>query len=151
MTAATAMAESVRLSMLNRTSRVVRAPGAERAVAVGVALTCAVAVVDALLGSRIVLVGLLVIGPACTAVSIWPGATLAVSVLAVALAVVLGIPDGVWASAQHHVFTGAVLLVGGVSTAAVFLVSRSTRPSEGAVVLAMADRTHRRDDRPRRG
>ena len=89
---------------------------------IGFALTCGVAAIDALLGDRVVLIGLLVLGPACAAVSLRPRPTFAVSLWAVALAVALGVADGIWATYEHLAFTAAVVVVGIVNTTVVAIV-----------------------------
>jgi len=74
-----------------------------------------VAGVDALLGPRLVLIGLLIAGPSCTLLSRRLKPTLASGAWAVALAVVLGIPDGIWASYEHLAFVSAVVVSAAVN------------------------------------
>ena len=89
----------------------------------GFALACGVAAIDALLGDRVVLIGLVVLGPACAATSLRPRPTFAVSSWAVLLALVLGVADGIWATHEHLAFTAAVVIVGIVNTTVVAVMA----------------------------
>jgi cation:H+ antiporter len=92
----------------------------------GLALSVAVAAADAALGSRVVLIGLLVVGPCCVLLTgrwIPTGLT---GLWAVGLAVILGVPDGIWGTATHVAFLVAVAIVAVVSTASAALISRFT-------------------------
>ena len=79
-------------------------------------LCLAISIADALLGHRIILIGLLIVGPCC---AIFGGRwfqTAIIGVAAVSLGVVLSIPDGIWGSAAQLELVGAVFLVALVST-----------------------------------
>lgn len=85
---------------------------------VGLGMTVFVAATDAALGSRIVLIGLLVVGPCIVLLTgrwIPTGLT---GVLAAGLAVALGIPDGIWGTTTHLAFLAAVVAVAVATTAA---------------------------------
>ena len=87
----------------------------------------AVAVIDAATGRRIVLIGLLVVGP-CTA--LLTGRWLPVAATgawACGLAVILGLPDRIWATGTHIVFISAVAVVAAAAVAGSVLISRKCR------------------------
>ena len=90
------------------------------------ALCAVVAAVDALLGHRLVLIGLLIVGPCCAVLTSRWSRTALTGAWAVGLAVVLGLPDRIWGTATHLAFLGAVLVVALVSTAATAVVQRIT-------------------------
>jgi hypothetical protein len=87
--------------------------------ALSMLLAALVAVIDAAAGHRVVLIGLLIAGP-CTALLTgrWLPTALT-GAWACGLAVLLGLPDGIWASATHLAFIAAV------TTAAAALISRT--------------------------
>jgi cation:H+ antiporter len=89
----------------------------------GLALSVAVAAADAALGSRLVLIGLLIIGPCCVLLTgrwIPTGLT---GLWAVGLAVILGVPDGIWGTGTHLAFLAAVTAVALASTLAAAVIS----------------------------
>ena len=102
---------------------------ARRLWALSLLLSVLVAGVDAALGHTVILIGLLVVGP-CTALltSRWQLAALT-GLWVISLAVVLGIPDGIWASAAHLAFIAAVASVARVTTAAAALISNARSES----------------------
>ena len=79
-------------------------------------LCLAVSIADAVLGHRIILIGLLIVGPCCVIFGGRWFQTAIVGVAAVGLGVVLSIPDGIWGSAAQLELVGAVFLVALVST-----------------------------------
>jgi cation:H+ antiporter len=89
----------------------------------------AVAATDAATGHRVVLIGLLIVGP-CIALLTgrWLPAA-ATGVWVCGLAVLLGLPDGIWATGTHLVFISVVALV-------------ATAAAAGAVVIDRAGRRH---------
>jgi len=92
--------------------------------ATSVVLCVVVAAADALTGQRVILMGLLVLGPCCAMLTRrWSRAAISGAV-AVGLAVLLGVPDGIWGTAAHFVFIGAVLVVAVVSASGTFVVER---------------------------
>ncbi len=76
-----------------------------------------VGLADVLTGRHLILIGLLVAGPALAAPSGRLLATAGSSVAAVVLAVVLGAPDRIWLTVEHVIWISAVGLVGIVATA----------------------------------
>ena len=88
-----------------------------------IVLAAMVAAVDAAAGHRLILIGLLIAGP-CTALltgrwqltaltGLWSGG----------LALLLGFPDGIWATAAHLTFVAAVATVAVIATGAAAVVS----------------------------
>jgi hypothetical protein len=76
-----------------------------------VAIILVITAVDALLGSRIILIALLMVGPCCALFSarrVWAAQ---VGAMAVGLALFLALPDGIWGTTAQFALTGAVLLV----------------------------------------
>ena len=81
-------------------------------------LLCGViAACDAASGPHLILIGLLVIGPACALLTARWTLTAAASCLAVALGVALGVPDQIFATVTQYVFLAAVAAVGTTATA----------------------------------
>ncbi len=70
-----------------------------------------ITVADALLGSRIILIGLLMIGPCCALFSARRVSTAQAGVIAVGLAFLLALPDGIWGTVAQFAFAGVVLMV----------------------------------------
>jgi hypothetical protein len=70
-----------------------------------------VAAADSLLESRIILIGLLMMGPRCTLFSARRVSTAWAGGVAVGLAFLLALPDGIWGTTTQFAFTGAVLMV----------------------------------------
>jgi hypothetical protein len=76
------------------------------------------AALDAALGHRIILIGLLIAGPCCVLLTgrwVLTGVT---GLWVTGLAVVLGLPDGIWGTGTHFIFLAAVAGVALVSTVA---------------------------------
>jgi cation:H+ antiporter len=96
---------------------------AGRILALSIALTALVAAIDAAAGHRLILIGLLVAGP-CVALLTgrWPLTALA-GAWACGLAVLLGVPDGIWANGTHLAFVAAVAVVTVAATAAAAVIS----------------------------
>jgi hypothetical protein len=94
---------------------------ANRILALSVGLCVSVSAVDALAGRHIVLIGLLIVGPCCAVLTGRWVRTASTGAVAIGLALVLGFPDGIWGTATHLAFVGAVLVVAVVSTCAVFV------------------------------
>ena len=122
-------APALRESMMNRESLL---PGwsVGRLWVLGLVLSLLVAVVDAALGHRVVLIGLLIIGPCCVLLTRRWVPTALTALWAIGLAVVLGIPDGIWGSATHLAFLGAVAVVAVANTAAAALIG-NVKPGGG--------------------
>ena len=82
---------------------------------------------DALLGSHVILIGLLMIGPCCALFSARRVSTAQAGVIAVGLALLLALPDGIWDTVAQFAFTGAVLLVAIACTWAAGIMESLTR------------------------
>ena len=79
----------------------------------------------ALLGPLVVLIGLLIVGP-CSALLTGRWVPTALTGLwAIGLAVVLGVPDGIWGSTTHLAFIAAVASVALATIAAAALISKA--------------------------
>jgi cation:H+ antiporter len=96
--------------------------------ALGLALTVAVAAADAGLGHRVVLIGLLIVGPCSVLLTgrwVLTGLT---GLFAIGLAVALGIPDGIWGTGTHLAFLAAVTVVTLAATLAAAVIGFAARP-----------------------
>ena len=94
----------------------------------GLTLTAAVAAADAGLGHRVVLIGLLIVGPCSVLLTgrwILTGLT---GLFAIGLAVALGVPDGIWGTGTHLAFLAAVTVVTVAATLAAAVIGLATRP-----------------------
>ena len=78
---------------------------------ISIGLTLSIAVIDAALGTRFLLIGLLMVGPCCALFTAQRARVAEVGAVAVGLALVLAFPDGIWATSAQLAFTGAVLVV----------------------------------------
>jgi cation:H+ antiporter len=76
---------------------------------------------------HIVLVGLVIIGPCCALLTGRWAPTALTGTWATGLAVVLGIPDGIWATSTHLTFITAVTCVAATTTAAAALIRKISR------------------------
>lgn len=93
-----------------------------------VAIMFVITTVDALLGPRIILIGLLMVGPCCALLSARRVSTAQAGAVAVGLALVLALPDGIWGTVAQFAFTGAVLIVAIACTWAAGIIESATRP-----------------------
>jgi cation:H+ antiporter len=100
---------------------------APRLALLGGVLVGAIAAIDALLGSRVVLVGLLVVGPCCGVLTRRGVLAGALSLFALACALAVAIPDGIWLSWAQLAFTLGIGIVALVATAAARAMERSQR------------------------
>ena len=94
----------------------------------GLAISAAIAIIDAVLGHRVILIGLLIAGPCCALLTgrwIPTGLT---GLWVIGLAVVLGLPDAIWGTSTHLAFLAAVAAVAMVSTLAAALIEIRTPP-----------------------
>jgi hypothetical protein len=82
---------------------------------------------DALLGHRVILIGLLTAVPCCALLTGRWSHTAIGGALAVGLAVVLGVPDRIWGTATHLACIGAVAAVAVISSLSALAVERVTR------------------------
>ena len=95
---------------------------ARRLWTVSMIATSAVAAVDAATGHRLVLIGLLIVGP-CIALltASWLAATIT-GAWACGLAVLLGLPDGIWATGTHLAFISATTIVAVAASAGAAMI-----------------------------
>jgi cation:H+ antiporter len=84
----------------------------------GLAVSVIVAVIDAALGNRAILVGLLIVGPCCVVLTGRWVPTGLTGLWVTGLAVMLGLPDGIWGTPIFYTWLGAVAVVALASTAA---------------------------------
>ena len=87
-------------------------------------LCSAVAACDAASGPRLILIGLLIVGPCCALLTGRWALTAAASCFAVALGVVLGVPDQIFATVIQYAFLSAVAAVGLTATASAVILQR---------------------------
>jgi cation:H+ antiporter len=87
----------------------------------------AVAAIDAATGRRVVLIGLLIVAP-CIALLTgrWLPATIT-GMWACGLAVLLGLPDGIWATGTHLAFIAATAIVAVAAAAGAAMIDRAGR------------------------
>jgi cation:H+ antiporter len=85
------------------------------------------AAADAATGHRVVLIGLLVVGPCLALLSGRWLPTAATSGCACGLAVVLGWPDGIWATGTHLSFVAAIAVVAAVATGGAAMIDHARR------------------------
>ena len=100
--------------------------------AVAFILTLAIAVTDAILTNRIILIALLVVGPLCGLLTGRWVKTATVGVWSVALAVMLGFPDEIWGTRTQLIDVGVVVVVSVLSAYAATLVEK--RQASGRAV-----------------
>jgi hypothetical protein len=96
----------------------------DQVLAVAFILTLAIAVTDAILTNRIILIALLAVGPLCGLLTGRWVKTAATGVWSVALAVVLGFPDEIWGTRTQLIDVGAVVVVSVLSAYAATVVEK---------------------------
>lgn len=101
--------------------------------AMAVGLSAVVAIADALFGHKLILIGLLIVGPCCATLGVRWTRTAIAGIWAVALGVVLSIPDGIWGTFAQVAFVGAVLVVTIVSTLGTAVVEARINRRQGLV------------------
>jgi len=111
-----------------------------------VGVSTAVAFVDALLGGRLILIGLLIAGPMLAAVSLDGPRTGLIAAYALALAVGLGPVDQIWGTADHLIRCLVVAVGGGFATAIAF--NRTGRERRLAQITRVAEVAQRAILRP---
>jgi cation:H+ antiporter len=92
--------------------------------ALSITLSAAVGAADTATGPRIILIGLLIIGPCCAVLTLRWLLTALTGILAVSLAVALGIPDGIFATGSHMIFISSVAAVAASCTCAAAFTAR---------------------------
>jgi hypothetical protein len=87
----------------------------------------AVAAIDAAIGHRVILIGMLIIGP-CIALLTgrWLPATIT-GAWACGLAIFLGLPDRIWATSTHLAFISATTIVAGAAATGAAMIDRVRR------------------------
>jgi hypothetical protein len=96
--------------------------------ALALVMSVMVAGADAALGRHVVLIGLLIVGPCCALLTgrwVLTGLT---GLWVIGLAIVLGVPDGIWGTLIHLVFLAAVASVACASTLAAALITTREPP-----------------------
>ncbi len=88
----------------------------------GLEISVIVAAIDAMLGNRVVLMGLLIIGPCCVVLTGRWVPTALTGLWVTGLAVGLGFPDGIWGTAIFFTWLSAVAVVALASTVAAAFV-----------------------------
>jgi len=83
-----------------------------------------VAVVDAATGHRLILIGLLALGPCCAVATGRWRRTAATGALALGLGVLLGVPDGVFATVVQYALLAAIGFVACAATACAAVIQR---------------------------
>ncbi|HUE25653.1 MAG TPA: hypothetical protein VMP89_02690 [Solirubrobacteraceae bacterium] len=94
----------------------------------GCVLVTSIAAADALLGTRVILVGLLVVGPCCGVLTQRGLLAGALGVFALVCALAVAIPDGIWFTSTELVFILVIGVVAVVATAAAAIIERARRP-----------------------
>jgi hypothetical protein len=87
-------------------------------------LCSAVAACDAASGPRLILIGLLIVGPCCALLTGRWALTATASCFAFALGVVLGVPDQIFATITQYAFLSAVAAVGLTATVSAVILQR---------------------------
>jgi len=100
---------------------------ARRLWAVGMIATSTVAVIDAATGRRVVLIGLLMVGPCIVLLTGWWLPAAITGAWACGLAVVLGLPDGIWATTTHLAFISATAVVAAAAATGAAMIDRAGR------------------------
>ena len=90
-----------------------------------------VATVDALTGRHLILIGLLIAVPLCAMFTARWVPTARAGILAVALAVVLAIPDGIWDTPAQFTLACAILMVALACTWGASVLETATKTKSG--------------------
>jgi cation:H+ antiporter len=97
--------------------------------AVSMITTAVIAAADAATGHRVILIGLLIAGPCIALVTGYWLPTTTAGAWACGLAVVLGLPDGIWATTTHIAFVAAVALVAVAAAAGSAVIGHARTPT----------------------
>jgi PAS domain S-box-containing protein len=120
-------------------------------IALALAVLATISVIDAITGSRVILVPLLVAGPLLAALGASRVETARISVLAIALAVALGGFDDIFGSLRHAVLIVSIATGGGLATALTSVRERLQAAEETARhAETSARRTATESDQARR-
>jgi cation:H+ antiporter len=98
-----------------------------RVALLGCVLIVTIAAADAALGTRVILVGLLVVGPCCGVLTQRGLLAAALGAFALGAALVVAVPDGIWFTTTQLAFTGGIAVVAVVATALAIAMERSCR------------------------
>ena len=96
-----------------------------RVALLSIGLSCVGAVADASTGHRIILLPFVALGPYCALLSGRWRLTALAALWAVALGVVLSVPDGMWASRRQADFVGSVAVISVVAISVAMVVERN--------------------------
>jgi cation:H+ antiporter len=88
------------------------------------ALIVVIAACDAASGPRLILIGVLIIGPCCALLTARTGLTAAASGFALALGGLLGVPDQIFATATQYALLTVVAITGAAATAGAAVLQR---------------------------
>jgi len=88
----------------------------------GLEITLIVAAIDAALGNRVILIGLLILGPCCVLLTGRWVPTALTGLWVTGLAVVLALPDGIWGTVIFFTWLAAVTMVALISTIAAAVI-----------------------------
>ena len=88
----------------------------------GVGISVIVAAIDAALGNRVILIGLLIAGPCCVLLTGRWVPTALTGLWVIGLAVVLGLPDGIWGTVIFFIWLTAVAVVALASAVAAAVI-----------------------------
>jgi cation:H+ antiporter len=102
-----------------------------RLTVLGCVLVAAIAAIDGLLGPRVILVGLLIVGPCCGVLTRRGMLAALTGLFALAGALAVAIPDGIWLTWTQLAFTLAIAIAAFVATAAATAMERSQRRFSG--------------------
>lgn len=98
-----------------------------RLTALGCVLAASIAAIDALLGHRVILMGLLIVGPCCGVLTHRGVLAATTGVFALACALAVAAPDGIWLTWTQLAFTLAIAIVAIIATVAAATIERSQR------------------------
>jgi hypothetical protein len=107
---------------------------------VGLVLATAVAALAVIIGDRVDLIGLLIVGPCATVISGRGRPTALVAAWAIALAAGIGVVNGIWGSYEHVAFVSAVVVVAATATVAASIIEQAVPSSMLAIRPGIAAR-----------
>ena len=94
-------------------------------------MSVVVAATDAALGHRAVLIGLLITGPCCVLLTGRWVPTALTGLWVISLAILPGLPDGIWGTGTQVAFVGAVTAVAAACAVAAALIQARERGCAG--------------------
>ncbi len=100
-----------------------------RTLLAGLGICFAVAIADAALGSRVILIGLLIVGPCWALLTGRWVPTALTSLCAVGLAMAVAVPDGIWGTASFFTWLAAVVAVASATTIAAAVIQARAQAS----------------------